>query len=105
MGAFLLSLVTGLISGAIVSAFFYFLAGRDLKREAEALRERTLELEDAIERTKHHIISLGESLEEAGATKLKKGEDGEWLRTVGTSIQLLWNVEANEPADEEDSRG
>src|SRR5215218_5446851 len=105
MDTLLLSLLTGLISGAIVSAFFYFLAGRDLKREAQALRERTVELEDAIERTKHHIISLRESLEEAGTTKLKKGENGEWLRTVGKSIQIIYNVEANEPTDEESSSG
>jgi hypothetical protein len=51
------------------------------------------------------IISLGESLEEAGTTKLKKGKNGEWLRTVGKSIQILYNVEANEPTDEEGSSG
>jgi hypothetical protein len=105
MGAILLSLVTGLISGAMVSAFFYVLAGRDLKREAAALRERTIELEDAVERTKHHIISLGESLEEAGTTRLKKGENGEWLRTVGKSMQIIYNVEANEPNEEDDEHG
>ncbi len=100
--------ISVLIGGAItllVSSIFYGLAARDLKHEAKALRERTIELEDAIERTKHHIISLGESLEEAGTTKLKKGEDGEWLRTVGKSIQIIYNVEANEPTEEEDRRG
>ena len=97
-----------LIGGAITlvaSGVFYGLAARDLKHEAKALRERTLELEEAIERTKHYIISLGESLEEAGTTKLKKGENGEWLRTVGKSIQIIYNVEANEPTEEEGSRG
>jgi hypothetical protein len=38
-------------------------------------------------------------LEKAGTTKLKKGEDGEWLRTAGKSIQILYNVEANEPTE------
>ena len=38
-------------------------------------------------------------------SKLFKGENGEWLRTVGKSIQILYNVEANEPTDEESSSG
>lgn len=91
-----------LIGGAItlaVSGVFYGLAARDLKQEAKALRERTIELEEAIERAKHHIISLGESLEEAGTTRLKTNTDGEWLRTVGKSVQAIWNVEANEPTE------
>ena len=93
-----------LIGGAItlvVSGVFYGLAAKDLKHEARALRERTVELEEAVERTRHHLVSLGESLEEAGTTRLKKGEDGEWLRTVGRSVQLIWNVEANENFNEE----
>ena len=97
-----------LIGGAITlvaSSLFYGLAARDLKHEARVLRERTIELEDAIERTKHHVISLGESLEEAGTTRLNKGEGGEWLRAVGKSIQIAYNVEANEATDEERSRG
>jgi hypothetical protein len=40
-------------------------------------------------------------LREAGTTKLKKGEYGEWLRTVDTSTQLLWNVEVNETFNKE----
>lgn len=95
-----------LIGGAItlvVSGLFYGFAARDLKHEAKALRERSIELEEAVERTRHHIVSLGESLEEAGTTKLKKNEDGEWLRTVGTSLQILYNVEANEPSKEDDN--
>jgi hypothetical protein len=97
-----------LIGGAItlvVSGVFYGLAARDLKNEARALRKRTIELEEAVERTRHHIVSLGESLEEAGTTRLKKNEDGEWLRTVGSSLQVLYNVEANEPSEEEINRG
>ena len=93
-----------LIGGAItlvVSGLFYGLAARDLKHEAKALRERSIELEEAIERTKHHIISLGESLEEAGTTRLKKGDEGEWLRTVGRSIRISYDVEAKETSDEE----
>jgi gas vesicle protein len=100
-----ISTVVGVIAGGLVNAYFSWQGSKELRREAKALRERTLELEDAIERTKHHIISLGESLEEAGTTKLKKGENGEWLRTVGKSIQILYNVEANEPTDEESSSG
>ena len=94
-----LSVLIGGVITLVVSSLFYGLAARDLKHEAKALRKRTIELEEAIERTRHHIVSLGESLEEAGTTKLKKNEDGEWLRTVGKSIQILYNVEANEPTE------
>ena len=86
-----LSVLIGGVITLVVSSLFY---------EAKALRKRTIELEEAIERTRHHIVSLGESLEEAGTTKLKKNEDGEWLRTVGKSIQILYNVEANESTEE-----
>jgi hypothetical protein len=95
-----LSVLIGGVITLVVSSLFYGLAARDLKHEAKALRKRTIELEEAIERTRHHIVSLGESLEEAGTTKLKKNEDGEWLRTVGKSIQILYNVEANESTEE-----
>ena len=95
-----LSVLIGGVITLVVSSLFYGLAARDLKHEAKALRKRTIELEEAIERTRHHIVSLGESLEEAGTTKLKKNEDGEWLRTVGKGIQILYNVEANEPTEE-----
>jgi gas vesicle protein len=97
-----ISTLVGVIAGGLVNAYFSWQGSKELRREAKALRERTLELEDAIERSKHHIISLGESLEEAGTTKLKKvkkGENGEWLRTVGKSMQILYNVEANEPTE------
>jgi hypothetical protein len=95
-----LSVLIGGVITLVVSSLFYGLAARDLKHEAKALRKRTIELEEAIERTRHHIVSLGESLEEAGTTKLKKNEDGEWLRTVGKSIKILYNVEANESTEE-----
>ena len=95
-----LSVLIGGVITLVVSSLFYGLAARDLKHEAKALRKRTIELEEAIERTRHHIVSLGESLEEAGTTKLKKNEDSEWLRTVGKSIQILYNVEANESTEE-----
>ena len=35
---------SGLISGAMTSALFYWLAGKDLKREANALKRETEEL-------------------------------------------------------------
>ena len=94
-----ISTIIGVIAGGLINAYFSWRGSKELGREAQALRQRTIELEDAIERTKHHIISLGESLEEAG-TKLKKNENGEWLREVGSSLQALWKVEANEIPEE-----
>ena len=61
-----LSVLIGAAITLAVSSVFYVLAARDLKHEANALRERTVEFEAAIERTKHCIISVGESLEDAG---------------------------------------
>jgi len=95
-----ISTLVGVIAGGLVNAYFSWQGSKELRREAKALRERTIELEEAIERTRHHIVSLGESLEEAGTTRLRKNEDGEWLRRVGKSVQLFWNVEANEPTEE-----
>ena len=95
-----ISTLVGVIAGGLVNAYVFWQGSKELRREAKALRERTLELEDAIEHSKHHIISLGESLEEAGTTKLKMGENGEWPRTVGKSMQILYNEEANEPTEE-----
>jgi hypothetical protein len=94
-----ISTLVGVIAGGLVNAYFSWQGSKELSWEAKALWESTLGLEAAIQRTKHHIISLGESLEKAGTTKLKKGEDGEWLRTAGKSIQILYNVEANEPTE------
>ena len=46
-----LSVLIGAAITLAVSSVFYVLAARDLKHEANALRERTVELEDAIERS------------------------------------------------------
>jgi hypothetical protein len=56
-----ISTLVGVIAGGLVNAYFSWQGSKELRREAKALRERTLELEDAIERTKHHIISLGDA--------------------------------------------
>jgi hypothetical protein len=46
-----LSVLIGAAITLAVSSVFYVLAARDLKHEANALRERTVELEAAIERS------------------------------------------------------
>jgi hypothetical protein len=43
------SLIAGLVSGAVVSWIFYRLAGRDLAREAEQLRQLNIMTIDALE--------------------------------------------------------
>ena len=45
-----LSVLIGRAISFVVSGVFYWLTARDSKHETRALRERTIELEDAIER-------------------------------------------------------
>ena len=73
----IIGIVTGLISGMLTCWFFYWLAGKDLKREAEDLRKLN--------------ILIIRALEQAGLAKVSYNTDG---KPKGLVLELRANIGA-----------
>ncbi len=96
-----ISTVVGVIAGGLISAFFSWRGAKELRREANELKQET----DTLRRL---TIMLMRLLDQADLIPVKWDEQGNPLMPVSKTLELRWQVKANEDdaeTDEESRRG
>jgi hypothetical protein len=96
----LISTVVGVIAGGLINAFFSRRGSKELRREANELKQETDNLRSL-------TIMLMRLLDQAKVIPVKWNENGNPLMTVESELKLRWRTESNKEettTNEEGSR-
>jgi hypothetical protein len=84
----LISTVVGVIAGGLINAFFSRRGSKELRREANELKQETDNLRSL-------TIMLMRLLDQAKVIPVKWNENGNPLMTVESELKLRWRTESN----------